>query len=109
MIKHSEYTQNSSELFVQYYVQFANDSIKCAVISLCKRGERNWWDIPLNEWDNHHKFVLSNQSAKKNREIKDNYNYSGMSENSFVWSLSDTVCTMKAYAISIYGDKPCKN
>lgn len=109
MITRSQYMQDSSNLHHAYYMQFVNESIKRAVISLCKNGKRNWWDIPLNEWDALHEFVVMNQSVKKCRQLIDTTNYNGMKENALVWSLSDSVCTLKNCAIALYGEKPCKS
>lgn len=107
MITRKQYLTDSSNLHHAYYMQFVNDSIKNAVIRLCNNGKRSWWEIPLHEWDSLHQFVVMNQSAKKCRQLIDTCNYDGMKENAFVWSLSDSVCTLKNCAISIYGEKPC--
>lgn len=107
MITRKQYLADSSNLHHSYYMQFVNDSIKGAVINLCKNGRRQWWTIPLYEWDALHQFVVINQSVKKCRQLIDTYNYDDIKENAIVWSLSDSACTLKNCAIYLYGDKPC--
>jgi hypothetical protein len=99
--------RESLNLHHAYYMQFVNDSIKYAVIRLCKG--RRWYDIPLVEWDNLDCIVRGNQSADKARTLIDTYNYDGLPKGRFYWSLSDSVCVAKNCAIALFGDKPVKD
>ena len=93
MITRKEYLENSKELHLQYYLQFATTDTKKQVLynigsdRINNSNDKHFNDIPLSEWDMLSKFVVFN--AKLCREVNGQI------------SLSDRVCILKAIAENI--------
>ena len=99
IITREDYMNNSKELHHAYYSQFVNDSIISLVknrigVSRIKESQNEWFnDIPLREWDCLDGICRQTMNRKTALIAVPLSNGMG-----FLWSLSDSVCTLKAAA-----------
>ena len=94
MITRKEYMENSSELFNEYYLQFATPTVRSEVNSIkhliFKSTDKHFNDINLSIWDRISRIAF-HELCKVNFKINGSRSV----------SLSDGVCAAKSYARSI--------
>jgi hypothetical protein len=104
MITRTQYMLDSDKLHHAYYMQFCNSTTKQIVERITKKGKIHWWSIPLAQWDDLHVLCRASIDPVKFQKIDPLHNFTNPRQ--IFWSLSDTVCTLKAQARQLYGDKP---